>query len=418
MKKQLVTVAIALITAVSFGQKKEVKKAAKEVKSKNYTEALALLNQAEGQLASADTDIKAMFYATKAEALVESAGDDFSKLKMAADAMIKAIETDAGMAKDLEVLKGNLRAKLVNSAIKDQNAKDYKTASDKLYQSYVISKQDTSDLYYAAGNAVNAQAFDTALSYYEQLIDMGYTGIETEYVATNKETGNVEPFSNKTQRDLMVKAGEFINPKTKVSDSKRGEILRNMTLIYIENKEDDKALALMKTARAENPTDIGLIRAEADMAYKMGDKQKYSDLMEEIVASDPNNPEIYYNLGVGASELEEDEKAIGYYKKAIELDPDYTAALINLGAVSLRGEAAIVDEMNNLGTSRADNARYDELKEKRDNLYREVVVYFEKAAALNPENAGLVRTLMNIYSQLGDDAKMNEMKAKLAKLEE
>jgi tetratricopeptide (TPR) repeat protein len=418
MKKQLVTVAIALITAVSFGQKKEVKKAAKEVNSKNYTEALALLNQAEGMLSVADTDTKSLFYATKAEALLETAGNDFSKMKMAAESIITAIDTDPDMANGLATLVGNLRAKLVNSAIKDQNADNYKMASDKLYQSYRISKQDTSDLYYAAGNAVNAKDYDTALSYYEQLMEMSYTGIETEYVATNKETGKVEPFSNKMQRDLMVKAGEFLNPETKISASKRGEILRNMTLIYIENKDDDKAIALMKTARQENPTDVGLIRAEADMAYKMGDKQKYSDLMEEIVATDPNNSEIYYNLGVGASELEENEKAIGYYKKAIELKPDYAAALINLGAVTLRGEAAIVDEMNNLGTSRADNARYDVLKDQRDNLYREVVSYFEKAAALNPDNAGLVRTLMNIYGQLGDDVKMNAMKVKLETMKE
>ena len=43
-----------------------------------------------------------------------------------------------------------------------------------------------------------------------------------------------------------------------------------MTLIYIEQGDSEKATELMKVARAENPEDIYLMRADADMSYKMG----------------------------------------------------------------------------------------------------------------------------------------------------
>ncbi|MFC7357124.1 tetratricopeptide repeat protein [Jejudonia soesokkakensis] len=418
MKKQIVTVAIALITAVSFGQKKEVKKAAKEVKSKDYAAALSLLSEAEGLLGSADEETKGLYYITKAEALSGSAGNDFSKLKMAADALVKAKETDPSLFNEIEAITLELRAALVNSAIKDQNANNYKMASDKLYTSYTISKKDTSDLYYAAGNAINNEDYDTALTYYKMLNDLGFTDIKKEYIATNKTTGEIETFGSIGERDLIVKSGEYSNPSIRKTDSKRGEVLRNITLIYIEKGEDDKASELIKSARAENPEDTGLLRADADMAYRMGDMQRYNSLMNEIIATDPNNPDIHFSLGIAASELGEKEKAMEYYERAIELKPDYAGALINLGALKLEKEASIVEEMNGLGTSRADNARYDELKAEREALYREVAAHFEKAVVIEEDNVGLVKTLVNIYSQLGEDAKKDAMKAKLDKMQQ
>ena len=73
--------------------------------------------------------------------------------------------------------------------------------------------------------------------------------------------------------------------------------------------------------------------------------------------------------------------------------------------------------MNSLGNSAADNRKYDELKEKRKKLYQDVVPHLETAVKQYDTNVELVRTLMNIYSQLGEDAKFKEMKAKLETLE-
>tara|TARA_B100001765_G_C19499706_1_gene338641 strand:- start:1809 stop:2237 length:429 start_codon:yes stop_codon:yes gene_type:complete len=139
--------------------------------------------------------------------------------------------------------------------------------------------------------------------------------------------------------------------------------------------------------------------------------------MQEVIASDPNNPELYYNLGVGTAQRGETDKAMEYYKKALELDPNYLNAKINVAALILSKEGPIVEEMNNLGTSAADNKRYDELKEERKQLYLEATPYLEAAIAQRGDNKELIRTLMNIYSQLGQDDKFKDMKAKLETLE-
>lgn len=417
MKTRILITGLAFVTAISFGQKKEIKKAEKAIKSNEYSEALNYLSEAEPMLSAADNGMKAQFYAARGEALLGSGGSDFNKLKGAAEAFSTALSLDADIENQLYDQLQNLRAALINSAIKDQNAQQYKTATEKLYTSYMVTKKDTSDLYFAAGNAVNGLDYDSALQYYQMLLDLNYSGATKEFVATSKATGQIEAFDNEKLRDFAVKSGEFIKPETSVTESRKGEILRNMTLIYIERGDTEKAKALIKTARAENPDDVFLMRADADMSYKMGDNARYNELMEKIVASDPENPEIYFNLGISNDQLGNKEKAEEYYNKSLELRPDYEAALINLAALKLSNEDNIVEQMNSLGNSSADNKKYELLKKERENAYKDALPYLEKANTINPTNQNVLKYLMNIYSQIGEDAKYKTVKAKLEALE-
>lgn len=412
MKTRLLIAGLALATTVSFAQKKEIKKAEKAIKNNSYTEALNYLNEAESSLGTVDNSMKAQFYAAKGEATLGSGKTDPKKMKAAAEAYEQAISLDPKIKGQLQGQLQDLRAAFVNGAIAAQNAQDHKRAAELLYSSYEVMG-DPTDLYFAASNAVNGQDYESALKYYKMLLDTGYTGAGEEFVATEKASGNVVPFENKNMRDLAVKSGEYIKPETRKLESKKGEILRNMTLIYLQEGNSEKAAELMKSARAENPEDVSLMRAEADMVYKMGDKQKYNQLMNEIIASDPNNPEIYFNLGVSTGEIGETDKAIEYYEKALELKPDYEGALINIAVLKLAAENKLVEEMNTLGNSAKDNKRYDELKKERVKIYNETMPYLQRAYKINQNNQEVIRTLMNIYGQLGEDAKYEEMKAKL-----
>ena len=94
--------------------------------------------------------------------------------------------------------------------------------------------------------------------------------------------------------------------------------------------------------------------------------------------------------------------------KIIEIDPSNEDSYLNMVAVILE-EAAIVDEMNSLGTSRSDNIRYDELKKIREDLYLQCVPILKDLVDLN-QNIEAVRTLMNIYGTLGDNQGYMEMK--------
>jgi tetratricopeptide (TPR) repeat protein len=126
--------------------------------------------------------------------------------------------------------------------------------------------------------------------------------------------------------------------------------------------------------------------------------------MEEAIAQDPNNAVLYYNLGVVNGNKGNRDAAISYYKKAIELDPDYEPTYLNLASVILEGEADIVDQMNALGNSAAENRKYDALKQKREGLFLEAVPYLETLVSINPKNTDALTTLKNIFGTIGDTA--------------
>ncbi len=421
MKTKFIIVLFLAVSAIGFSQKQELKSATKALKAGDFIAAGEALKTAEGLLEAADEKTKAQYHFLKGQVLASSAGDSLEKIEKAASAYNKVIEIEqaGGGAKYSEQASQflqTLRQSLVQNAIKDQNAKNYKEASDKLYVSYKTNQLDTTHLYFAAGNAVNAKDYDTAIKYYQELKTLGFNGITTEYRATNKETGKTEPFDSKQTRDIAVKSGTYIKPETHKSESKKAEIAKNVALIYMSQGKDEEAIVAIEDAKKENPNDASLMQAEADVYYKLGNIEKYKEIMEQIVANDPENADLLYNLGVSASRLGDNTQAMEYYKKAIEINPEMASAQINIAALILGKEKAIVDEMNNLGTSSKDYKRYDELKQNRDDLYRSAVPYLEGALKSNPDNIEAIRTLMNIFYQI-DDPKAEEMKNKLKALE-
>ena len=222
---------------------------------------------------------------------------------------------------------------------------------------------------------------------------------------------------DKGTRDLYVKAKSHINPGERVTESKKPEIVKNIALIYVSQGEDQKALEAMKAARAESPNDINLLLSEANVHYKMGTTAEFKTLLEEATKMDPNNPELQYNLGVISAESGHPDEARTYYQKAIELDANYINAYINLSALILSNEESIIKEMNGLGTSKKDDARYEELRVKRQDLYKSAIPYLTKALEIDSKNLSAAKTLMNIYSIIGETAKQNELKTKVDALE-
>lgn len=411
MKKNILSIGLSLLSVVAIAQKKEIRDAGKAIDKGSYAEAKTLLTQAESMLGDANDNLKQEFYVFKGKAYLGTGeGTSVKDLMAAADAFKKAEELGNKEAA-AEGLAGVTNS-LIQSAINDQNAEKYELAAEKLYAGYQLNPKDTLYLYFAASNAVTAGDYDTALKYYENLKDLGYTGIETQYVAINKATGEEEAMP-KAQRDLMVKTGDYIKPEDRIAPSKAGEITKNIALIYIEQGRDEEAIKALETAKAANPDDSSLLQTEADMYYRMGKKDKYKELMEQIIAKDPTNGTLYYNLGVTAFEMGDIEGAIGYYKKALEFSPEMAEARLNIAAAILSKEAKIVEEMNSLGMSKADTKKYDELAESRKEIYREALPYLETVMENDAENIEAIRTTMNIYYQLGDTEKADALQVKL-----
>ena len=423
MKKRIVTLSLLFISVVAFAQKSELKKADKALKSGKTAEAKAALDAAESLIGSADDKTKAKFYLTKGkinqilaqkgtEGAFDTAVSSFNEVVKLEESGKKTYTIEA------KTLLTKVSEDLVNSAVADQNSQKFGAAAKKLYQAYQINKINQDYLYFAASSAVQAEDYDTALVYYNELDEIGYTGSVTEYYAVNKETGEEEKIANKRLRDLYIKNKTHTTPTEKLTESRRPEIVKNIALIYTQKGETQNAIKAVKKARLASPDDVSLLITEANLYISLDEKDKFQALTKEAIQKDPNNSTLYYNLGVVNHQQGEFDQAKEYYEKAVELNPKHKDSYANLASLVLEGEPAIVEELNSLGTSRADNIRYDELKAKRENLFKSAIPYLESVLGIEENNLEALKTLMNIHGTLGNTDKFRELKDKLATLEQ
>ncbi len=414
MKKQLIIALAFSISAFSFAQKKELKTAEKAIKNNNFAEAKAAINQAEGLMSAMDEKSKAKFYYLKGQALYANGKGSISDIDLA----IESLENVKG-AYDTEIkqLKQTMSNGILTSGNSAYEKKDYSKASKYFEKAYRITKKDTLFLYYAASTAVSVKEYDRALKLYEELKVLGYTGIEKQYFATEKESGKEEVL-DKATRDLYLKAGSHIKPGERLTESKKPEIVKNIALIYISNGDNEKALDAIKDARAENPENVDLIINEANIYLQLKDEDKFKELIEEALTKDPENAELHYNIGVVSMNKGDLDKAQASYEKVLSLDPSFSNAALNLSNLFIEKGNVVIEDMGKLGMNKADDAKYELLKAEKNSLFQKgadvLITFMEKNPNAGPD---ILTQLKNIYSALGEVQKSKDMGAKIDAME-
>lgn len=426
--KKLAILMMLMICSNSFTQKKELRQINKLISESFFNEAESSLEAISTLVEVSDDKIKAQyyFYLAKVSNELEKFNDAitaYESLKSINDSAYSTI-----IKTEFDFLYSQIETSIINSAVEDNRNSNYSVASDKLIMAYRMNEEKNKDyLYYAAGSAVNSKEYDKALDYYVELKENNYTGVIDEYYITNNETGEEEKVSE-TEFDLLKSSKDYSNPRVGQTESRYPEIVKNIALIYVQQGKNNVAIEAIQEARSIQPDDTSLILNEADLYIRISNnsddesernlyRKKFKELMELAITKDPENGILYYNLGVISSEQGENDSALEYYKKAIEFKPDYVDAYLNLVAVILDGEQSIVDEMNNLGTSKKDNIRYDELKVERENLYKECIPFLEKLIEVSPTNIDALNTLKNIYGVLGENEKFKDISAKINEIQ-
>ena len=401
MKTKVFALVLGLITFSTFAQKNELKTADKAIKIKDYSAAMTAVTAAESLLSKMDDKSKAKFYFLKAQAYFgkkdyQTAANTFEKLFN--------LENETGKIRYTELattIQNQMVQDVYQKASDQYTAKDYKNASDSFYLTYVLTPLDTVFIYNAAVSSSLALDYDNSLKYYKELREKGYTGISTVYYATSKQTDEKEDLGNEKNRDLQVKLGLYKDPVNEQTESKTGDIIKNVAYILKKQGKTEEAIKAVEEARKLYPKDINLILTQADIYFQLKNMEKYSELMELAIKEDPTNPQLFFNLGVISFNDGKVEEAKKNYEKAIELKEDYGDAYLNLAVVIMNQEKAIVDEMNQ---NLSDFDKYDELLEKQRGVHREALPYLEKADKYS-RSINTVQFLMNIYQTLEMDEK-------------
>ncbi|MDC9724151.1 MAG: hypothetical protein PSN34_15465 [Urechidicola sp.] len=414
--KKIGMFALALLLSVAtFSQKSELKAADKAVKKGDFSTATTILNGAEGLIANAEAKYQAKYYYLKGMALYAN-GTKPANINDAAAAFnqLIAIEKKSGNNTYSNEASTTLKSIIdkadadalaaYQSASATQDDAGYIKAAKNYERVFLLSPADTAYLNNSAMLLAVGKAYEKSNEQYQQLLDMGYTGIATTYQATS--TVNGEPIAYNSQKEMnqQVKLGIAKDPKTDVSKSKVNGIIKAIATNYGRLENNEKALEFIEKARIASPNDYDLVIEEANVYYRMGNDAMFKEKLEEAIKLNPTDPNLYFNVGVMNMNLGDNEAAAISFKKAIELKPDFGDAYNNLGAMALDKAKPVQEELD---ANAMNFKKYDQIKAKKlIPIYREALTYYEKAHELIPDDEALKNLVNSLYENLDMDKKI------------
>lgn len=454
MKKLIISAAV-LAFSFSFAQKKEIQSALKAAEGGNSADALAQISAADntlgGKLYTLDPEVQEQYYYAKGLALLKSGkttegaeilgkladlgkakiytGKDANKNKVYFVGKADADKYGAGLELKETTYAPTLTNKLIealkptidadgNEAMKAYQEKNYKVAGDKFAELNdllkAIGQPDQIYQYYSAVAYALGKNNDLAIKQYTSLIDSGYTGVQTKYLAKNKKTNQVENIG-KANYDLFQKLGaasEYTDFKTETAPSVEQELYDTATGLMIDSGKYDDALTVISKGLKKFPNDSKLTSLQGTAYYKSGKTDEFINNLKAVVAKNPSDKESWYNLGVLQSKSPATvADAETSFKKALEVDPNYIAALQGIFYnVYMGDDAKVIDDYN-----AAKKAGKIEVANKilgdRKARFTKALPYVEKWYQIEPKSKDAVSALKGVYFALGNMDKYNQLKA-------
>lgn len=319
--------------------------------------------------------------------------------------------------KDANALNAQLQA--ANKAAMDAyNAKNYAVAAPKFVEVYDLLKTAGQDnkiyMYYAGLSHALANNSDESIKIYTDLVNSGFTGVETTYTAKEKKSGQVVNLDKATW-ELMKKNPDYSDFKTEQSKSVEPDLYETLSSLLLNAKKGNEALVIIEKGLAKFPNNAKLKEAQTNAFLQSGNTDKFVNGLKEQLAKNPNDATNWYNLGVMQAKTPATvADALESFKKAVELKPDFADAYQNLVYTTIGDDAKIVAEINALRKDKPDDA--SKLIDARRERFNKALPFAESWYKVAPKNIDAVTTLKEIYIVTKNMDKVKEMKAKEAEL--
>jgi tetratricopeptide (TPR) repeat protein len=402
---------LGLVSATAFAQKGELSTAQSEYeKFEGLRSQPALsrpsLNKAKESIDKASANAKTatlpQTYAVKASvysALAELDTVSTTSLPLfttADEALKKAKELDTKGENKKLIDNANLALARyqLNKGVKEYQAQRFDQAY-KSFDSYrSLMPEDTTALLYTGLAAVNIKNYPAAITNYNKLVTTKY--------------------------------------------SKAQGVYNDLVSIYLTNKDTTGALKTITEALAKYPTSADLRRMEIEISLQQGKQKEVLDKITSAISNDPKNKNLYYyaglvysNMGDAAGQkitkataankaaLQAEKaqnltKAADMYKKAIEIDPTYFEATLNLGYVLISPAIDAYNAANKLPANQ--QKAYDVAIAKANAQFDAAKPYLLKAVELNPKSYDALNNLLTYYKGKKDSANIAKINAQISAL--
>ena len=291
-------------------------------------------------------------------------------MEKAYESLMKCVENASFTEENKQEIYGRIASVQVhyaNEAVAAFNNADYATASNNFYKAYQISKSmnnaDVESLKYAAVAAMRNNENETALSYLMELKDSGYDQVD---------------------------------------------LYKDLAAVYNALGNGEKAFEMINLGLEKDPNDASLIIEKVNVNLKAGKGEEAVNDLIELNRMDPNNVSILFILGTiygdENNEIFNTDKAIEYYQQALQVNPNYTDAAYNLGALYIGMSNKLKAEANDLPLT--EQAKYEELLGQAQDILKVGIPFVKQAYDAQP-NDDIKRVLKSMYMdvKMYDEAK-------------
>jgi len=401
IKKGILTLVLTVITTLAFAQSQHVTSAAiifkqyndekdKGVKTLKIKEAKEFIDKAYNN-ESTSNEPKMWMYRAKIYKMIAINHDSLDS-----DAIFKATES-------------HLKCMQPHPKKKNKIMIYKKWPKEEVLESLV---QCGYKLFNQAIEEYNAGNYKSSLKHYTAIFDIIPFDEEDQLKRGNitKETILYNSFFSSNKMKDNAKSKELLQQLIDINFNEPA-IYIQMSNIFLEEGNTDKALEYLTSGRDVFEGDQGLINTEIELYLKLGKADELIKKLSNAIELDPENDIFYVIRGTCYQNNNKIEKAINDYNKALEINPEQTTALNNISSCYLKQTYPIVKQMNDLSLSQT--SKFNKLKLDLRNLYLKTLLYVKKYLKLNPNDKPILNVLAEVYTKLEMYKEAKEVKEKL-----
>ena len=286
-------------------------------------------------------------------------------LTEASTALTKAVGLDKGGENkaNLDKVKANLAQYDLNIGVKAYQAGKFEDAFAAFNNSLNFRPGDTTIMYYAGLSAINAKNYKFGIEKYEELV--------------------------------------------KTNFSSNNQVYLDLSRLYMMQGDTAKAISIAAEGAAKFTNDATLATQEIELSLMAGKQKEVITKIEAQAVKDPKNKLLPFYLGIAYNAMNDNEKAMEAYKKALAIDPEFGDANLNLGGLYLNKGIELYNTANKLPQNK--QKEYDTMMKTAAGQFESSFPYLQKAVAVNPKSRLALDNLKTYYIIKKNQAKVDEI---------
>ena len=252
-----------------------------------------------------------------------------------------------------------------------------------------------------ASFAYNLQKYDVALTYFETSLACSShptIGIIDSLVIYN--TAFVARLAGNNDKAL-----EYFEKSINIGFYQDGFAYANYATILRSKGNITEAKDILSKAFVKFPKNQGILTGLIDLYLNDDEGGNISEVLPYIKQAQDNEPYnavLYYAEGVVYQNLNNEEKMMECFNKAVELDPNNYGYQYSIGASFYNRAVDIQNKMNEIDFSSQEE--YDKMLNEMLAEFKKAIPYFTKAYELMPTDRDIVGSLRSIYYRFQEES--------------